>query len=134
MNAVTKKYGAGIFGLLIVLLTAVAGIKTFDIVTILQLVALFASTIVSVGVVGLLPGKWPGAIKTSVDLVGAAIALILPYAIMHNITGQEIVLVVIGIIKAATTEFGVKIRTDDLVAEAAVAAKGSPMDPRNVSQ
>jgi len=115
MNTVLKKYGAGIFGLLIVVLTAVSAVKTFDLVTFLQLSALFLSTVVSVGLVSLLPGKWPGATKTLVDLAGAAIALVLPYAISHQITWSEVILVLIGVIKAAATEFGVQIRTDGLI-------------------
>jgi hypothetical protein len=126
MNTVFKKWGAGIFGLLIVTLTAVAGVKTFDLVTILQLGALFASTIVSVGVVGLLPGKWPGAVKTCVDLLGAAIALVLPYAIAHGITWNEVILVLIGVIKAAATELGVNIRTDNIID---ATGSGAPTDP-----
>ena len=53
------------------------------------------------------------------ELIGAAIALVIPFAIVGAITGQEIILVIIGILKAAATEFGVNIRTDSLL-EAAI--------------
>jgi hypothetical protein len=115
MNSVIKKYGAGIGGFLIVVLTAVSAVKEFDLATILQLVALTASTVVSVGLVGLLKGKWPGAVKTGVDLLGAAIALVLPFAIAGFITWDQVLLVIIGFIKAAATEFGVQIRTDSVL-------------------
>lgn len=146
MNTVIKKYGAGIFGLLIIVLTAVAGVKDFNLVTILQLVALFVSSVVSVGIVGVLPGKWPGALKTIAELVGTAIALVLPFALAGAITWNEILLVVIGVIKAAATEFGVAIRTDGVidatgssatVADPAVVttlpAQGSPMTPSTLT-
>lgn len=126
MNTVVKKYGAGIFGLLIVTLTAVSGLQDFSLVSILQLVALFLSTVVSVGIVGLLPGKWPGGVKTGVDLLGAAIALVLPYAVQGHITWNEIVLVIIGVIKAAATEFGVAIRTDGLVQATGTGTSNDP--------
>lgn len=138
MNTVFKKYGAGIAGFLIVILTAVGNVKEFNLVTVLQLLALFLSTLISVGIIGLLPGKWPGVGKTLVDLGGAAIALILPYAISHGITWNEIILVVIGVIKAAATEFGVQIRTDSITvgsAEQVLDVKalpesvGTPMTP-----
>lgn len=128
MNSVIKKYGAGIFGFLIIILTAVSAVKEFDLPTILQLVALAASTIVSVGLVSLLKGKWPGAVKTGVDLLGALIALVLPFAIVGFITWDQVILVIIGFIKAAATEFGVQIRTDSVL----TGDPGSVLDPSAV--
>lgn len=128
MNSVIKKYGAGIFGFLIIILTAVSAVKEFDLPTILQLIALAASTIVSVGLVSLLKGKWPGAVKTGVDLLGALIALVLPFAISGFITWDQVILVIIGFIKAAATEFGVQIRTDSVL----TGDPGSVLDPAAV--
>lgn len=114
MNTVLKKYGAGLFSLVILILTAVAPITVWNLVSVLQLASLVLSSILSVGVLGLLPGKWPGGLKTGIDILGAAVALVLPFAIQGHISQSEIILVVIGVIKAAATEFGVVIRTDSV--------------------
>jgi hypothetical protein len=54
------------------------------------------------------------------------VALILPYAITGSITQSEIILVVVGIIKAAATEFGVVIRTDNMVTATGAGTSASP--------
>lgn len=126
MNTVIKKYGAGVASFIILVLTAISPITVWNLVSILQLVSLIASSILSVRVLDLLPGKWPGAFKTGVDLLGAAVALILPYAISGHITQSEIILVIVGVIKAAATEFGVIIRTDNVVQATGVGTSASP--------
>jgi hypothetical protein len=57
--------------------------------------------------------------------------LVLPYAIAHGITWNEVILVIIGVVKAAATEFGVIIRTDGFID--ATSNKATVNDPAVVT-
>lgn len=126
MNTVLKKYGAGIFAFIILVLTAMQGVEVWNLVTGLQFAALVLSSILSVGVFNLLPKGWAGGLKTGVDLLGTIIALVLPYAVSGHIDRSEIILVVIGFLKAAATEFGVIIRVDNVIPAVGAGTKEDP--------
>jgi hypothetical protein len=111
MDAVIKKYGVGIASFLVAILTAIQVMNHFGLVDLLQLAVLVITSFTAY-ILPLLNKAWQGGLKTGADILGAAILLVIPFAVAGHITGPQIVLVIIGIIKAAATEFGVQIRTD----------------------
>jgi hypothetical protein len=105
----------GVLSFTVVILTAVQGLKDFGLISDLQLVALAVSSAVVI-VVPLVHTAWAGALKTGLDLVGAVVVILIPFiALWVNgspITRDAVVLIIIAIVKAAATEFGVQVRTD----------------------
>lgn len=117
MSTIIQKYGVGIFSFLIAVLTAVQVMEHWGLVDILQL-AVIVITGFTAYILPLVDKAWQGALKTGADVVGVALLLVIPYVVEGHITGPQIVLVVIGVIKALATEFGVQIRTDPIVTPA----------------
>lgn len=105
----------GVFSFLVVILTAVQGITSFTVTNDLQLVALIASSAVVI-IVPLVHTKWAGALKTGLDLAFAIIVILIPFVGLWvngtRVTQAAVVLIVIAIVKALATEFGVQVRTD----------------------
>jgi hypothetical protein len=110
-----KENLTGLLSFIIVVLTAVQGLKDFGLISDLQLAALIASSIVVI-IVPLLKVTWAGALKTSLDLFGAAIVVAIPFIALWitatPVTKDAVVLMIIGFVKAIATEFGVQVRTD----------------------
>lgn len=111
MNTVMQKYGVGVASFLVSILTAVQVMTSYGLADILQLAVLVLTSFTAF-LLPLLGGHWRGVLKTGADIIGAAVMLVIPFAVVGHITGPQIVLVVIGIIKAAATEFGIHIRLD----------------------
>lgn len=105
----------GLLSFLVVVLTAVQGLKDFGLISDLQLAALIISTFVVI-VVPLVKVRWAGALKTGLDLGGAAIVIAIPFIALWiagtPVTKDAIMLMIIAFVKAGATEFGVQIRTD----------------------
>jgi hypothetical protein len=105
----------GLLSFLVVILTAVQGLKDFGLISDLQLVVIILSSIVVV-IVPLVKSAWAGALKTSLDLVGAAIVIAIPFIALWiagtPVTKDAIVLMCIAFVKVLATEFGVQVRTD----------------------
>lgn len=105
----------GVLSFVVVILTAVQGLKDFGLISDLQLVALAVSSAVVI-VVPLVHTAWAGALKTGLDLVGAVVVILIPFVALwvngSPITRDAVVLIIIAIVKAAATEFGVQVRTD----------------------
>lgn len=111
MNTVIQKYGVGIFSFVIAVLTAVQLMSSYTLVDILQLAVIIVTAVTSF-LLPLLDAGWRGALKTGFDVLGVALLLVIPYALTGHITGAQIVLVAVGVIKALATELGVYIRVD----------------------
>jgi len=98
-----------------IIATAIQGLKDFGLINDLQLVAMTISTFVVI-FVPLLKVAWAGVLKTSLDLVGAAVVIVIPFISLWltgaPVTKDAIVLMCIAFIKAVATEVGVQIRTD----------------------
>jgi len=118
MSTIIQKYGVGIFSFLIAVLTAVQVMAHWGLVDILQL-AVIVITGFTAYLLPLVNKAWQGGLKTGADVLGVLVLLVIPYAVAGHITGPQIVLVVIGVIKALATEFGVQIRTDPTVVPSA---------------
>lgn len=105
----------GLLSFFIVALTAIQGLKDFGIVSDLQLAVMIISSAVVI-IVPLVKATWAGALKTGLDIVGAIVVILIPFiGLWVNgapITRDAVVLIIIAIIKAAATEFGVQVRTD----------------------
>lgn len=99
----------------VVLLTAFQTMKDLGLVSDLQFLALVISTVVVI-IVPLVKGKWAGALKTGLDIVGAALVVVIPFiaswASGAPLTRQDFALMIIAVLKAGATELGIQIRTD----------------------
>lgn len=60
--------------------------------------------------------RWQGVFKFLGEILLTIIALVIPYFISGHITRAEVLLVIIGVIKAAATQLGIVIRTDPALA------------------
>lgn len=123
VQTVAQRYAPALISFAVLVLGAVqaaASTGPFNAVIILQLVALALGSVLTY-FLPLVDTKWQGALKTGVELLTAAIALVLPYVIEGHITGPQVLLVIIGVIKAATTQVGVAIRVDPKVAPVSAA-------------
>lgn len=127
MNVIIQKYGVGIFSFLISVLTAVQVMNHFGLVDILQLVVIIITSFTAY-MLKLFPTGWRGGLKTGADVLGILVLAAIPLVLTGMFTGPQIVLVIIGVIKALATEFGVQIRTDAAIGAAAVTVINSP-DP-----
>ncbi|MEO6116025.1 MAG: hypothetical protein ABIP33_06535 [Pseudolysinimonas sp.] len=105
----------GLLSFLVVVLTAVQGLKDFGLISDLQLAALIISSAIVI-VVPLVKVAWAGALKTSLDLVGAAIVILIPFIALWvmgtPVTKDAVVLIILAFVKAGATEFGIQVRTD----------------------
>jgi hypothetical protein len=105
----------GLLSFLIVVLTAVQGMMNFGLVSDLQLVALIVSSVIVI-IVPLVKLSWAGALKTGLDLVFAGVVILIPFVALWvggaPITRDAVMLIIVAIVKAIATEFGVQVRTD----------------------
>lgn len=129
-SSVLQKYAPALGTFLVLILGAVQQIvgHPFTLVVGLQFASLALGSALAI-LVPLVKGPWAGAAKTGVEVILTGIALVLPYAITGNITSPEVILVVIGLVKAFATQIGVVIRADDAVASAptpVVVTAGTP--------
>src|SRR3982750_733215 len=89
----------GLLSFIIIIATAIQGLNDFGIVNDLQLLALAVSTFVVI-FVPLLKVAWAGALKTGLDLLGAAVVILIPFVAMWvtgaPVTKDAIVLMVIS--------------------------------------
>jgi hypothetical protein len=110
---VINRYLSAILSTAIVILTAFVAIPqdafTLGDPQVAAFVALAASTVISY-LVPLVPGKWPGALKTGVGILAALFAAVWPL-----LSGSSVdwTLVVLAGLNALAQEFGVKVRVDD---------------------
>ncbi|MBF4574664.1 hypothetical protein [Frondihabitans sp. VKM Ac-2883] len=121
IQTIGQRYAPALISFAVLVFGAVqtaAATGPFNLVVILQLVALAVGT-GSTYFLPLVDTKWQGAFKTGVELVTTAVALVLPFAIVGHITGPQILLVIVGLIKAIGAQLGVAIRVDPQVAPAA---------------
>lgn len=125
MSTILQKYGAAIASFLVVLLTAISVLPAVPtIVDILQLVVLGLSS-VAMFFVPLLQGKWAAGAKVGVELVGVLLVALIPFFINGVPTADQIVLIILALIKAGATQLGVTIRTDVPVSNGLVADPAS---------
>jgi hypothetical protein len=75
-----------------------------NLVTILQFVALLITTATTFQ----LRGRW----KIGLEIAGVLVAAVLPFAIDQTFTKANIVLILIAIVKALATHFGIQVRQD----------------------
>jgi hypothetical protein len=75
-----------------------------NLVTILQFVALLVTTATTFQ----LRGRW----KIALEVAGVLVAAVLPFAIDQTFTKANIVLILIAIVKALATHFGIQVRQD----------------------
>jgi hypothetical protein len=75
-----------------------------NLVTILQFVALLITTATTFQ----LRGRW----KIGLEVAGVLVAAVLPFAIDQTFTKANIVLILIAIVKALATHFGIQVRQD----------------------
>jgi hypothetical protein len=75
-----------------------------NLVTILQFVALLVTTATTFQ----LRGRW----KIGLEVAGVLVAAVLPFAIDQTFTKANIVLILIAIVKALATHFGIQVRQD----------------------
>lgn len=99
--------------------TLIAGFQTLvqgahgptEIVQFLTLVA----TTVTTGVVPLLDTRWQGVLKTGIEVVGVVIVAILPFWLDGGVNWSNGMLILVAILKALATHFGVVLRTSTLI-------------------
>jgi hypothetical protein len=120
-NSIFQKYAPTIFSAALLILGGLqvliqTGATT---VTILQFVALVITTATTFG----LRGRW----KISLEVAGVIVAAVLPFAIEHTLTIANALLVVVAIVKALATHFGVVLRADDDAAPALGTVTSSPV-------
>jgi hypothetical protein len=116
-----QKYGAALASFLVVLLTALSVLPTVpEIVDILQLSVLVASA-VGIFFVPLLKGKWAAGGKMAVEMVGVLLIALIPFFIDGVPSREQIIIIIIALIKAGATQLGVSIRTDIPVSNGLVA-------------
>lgn len=112
MNSVAfQRYAPSLLSFAVFILGVLQSVTAINLVVVLQVASLALGSALTL-LVPLVDKKWQGAAKTGLELATTVIALVLPYAIAGVITREQIFIVVIGVIKAAATEFGVQIRTD----------------------
>lgn len=118
-NSVAQKYSPAIFTFAVLVLGGLQGLLDAPITTVilLQFTALIVGTALTV-LFPLAKGRWAGAFKVGAEVLLTAIALVIPFALAGHITRAQVVLVVIGVVKALATQVGVTIRTDATVAAA----------------
>jgi len=128
MSTILQKYGSGIVSFLVVLLTAVTLMPSApSYVDIFQLVALAASSFVMF-LVPLLKGGWVGGLKVGVELVGVLVVALIPFFALGVPTKEQIVVIVIALLKAASTQLGIIIRTDS------TSSTGLVPDPASIAK
>jgi ABC-type sugar transport system substrate-binding protein len=116
MSTIFQKYGASIASFLVVLLTALSVLPAKPTtVDLLQLVVLILSA-VGVFWVPLLKGKWAAGGKVGVELASVLLVTLIPFFVGGTPTREQIVVILIALIKAGATQLGVLIRTDVPVA------------------
>lgn len=93
-------------------------------VTILQFVALALSTVTTFG----LRGRWKIALEIAMVLVAA----ILPFAIEQTFTSANLILILVAVIKALATHFGVVLRADEEVVPAIATVSTVEFQPGSV--
>jgi len=121
MSTIMQKYGAALASFLVVLLTALSVLPTVpEIVDILQLSVLVASA-VGIFFVPLLKGKWAAGGKMAVEMVGVLLIALIPFFIDGVPSREQIIIIIIALIKAGATQLGVSIRTDIPVSNGLVA-------------
>jgi hypothetical protein len=112
MSTIFQKYGAAVASFVVVLLTALSVLPANpSIVDILQLVVLVASA-VGIFFVPLLKGSWAAGGKMAVELVGVLVIALIPFFVNGVPSREQIVVIIIALIKAGATQLGVIIRTD----------------------
>lgn len=123
VQTIGQRYAPALISFAVLVFGAIqtaAATGPFNLVVILQLVALAVGT-GSTYFLPLVDTKWQGAFKTGVELVTTAVALVLPFAVVGHITGPQILLVIVGLIKAIGAQLGVAIRVDPQVAPVSAA-------------
>lgn len=111
---ILNKYAAALLQLAIVLGTAFVAIpveKLSDPATVSQLILLALSSVL-VYFLPLLRGPWAAGLKTGVGVLIAIATAVTPFWINGQITGQQIVVVVLAALSALATELGVQMRSD----------------------
>lgn len=112
MSTILQKYGASLASFLVVLLTALSVLPTkVSTVDILQLLVLLASA-VGIFFVPLLRGRWAAGGKMSVELLGVLVITLIPFYVAGTPSREQIIIIVIALIKAGATQLGVTIRTE----------------------
>lgn len=112
MSTLFQKYGAALGSFLVVLLTALSVLPTkVSVVDILQLVVLLASAI-GIYFVPLLSGKWAAGGKMTVELIGVLVIALIPFFVNGAPSRDQIIIIIIALIKAGATQLGVAIRTE----------------------
>lgn len=117
MNTALQRYAPSVLTFLVLVvggLQAAVASGPLTPVVIAQL-AILAITSFTTWLVPLVGGRWRGALKTGLELVGVAITVALPFIATGTITSAEVLLVVVAVIKAGAAELGVQIRTDPKV-------------------
>jgi hypothetical protein len=103
-------YATAILSIALVVVQAFVVTTDFTATTIIQL-AIVAVAAVGTYLVPVVNGRWAGAWKTGVAVVGAILSACVPLVTHADYTPQTIALVVLAGVQALATEAGVGIRT-----------------------
>jgi hypothetical protein len=123
---IINRYLSAILSAAIVILTAFVAIPPYAFTLgnpqVAAFVALAASTVISY-LVPLVPGKWPGVLKTGVGILAAVFAAVWPLLAGGSI---DWTLVVLAVLNAVAQEIGVNVRVDDPLLTSTPAESGKP--------
>lgn len=84
------------------------------VVELLQFGTLLVTTVTTT-VLPLIDARWQGALKTGLEVVGVLIVAVLPFAIDHTLSWANALLIAVAVMKALAAEFGVALRTSNLI-------------------
>src|SRR4051812_3779564 len=105
----TNRYAAAIISILITVIGAVAALNQVSWPIIVQL-AILTATSVTTYLVPLLPTGYRGAVKVGLEAVGALLTAIIPFVIAGTITGPQIAIVLLAVLKARGAHVGAQAR------------------------
>lgn len=117
VQTVAQRYAPALLSLAVLLLGGYQALAAagYGLADVLQFVVLGATTITTFAV-PLLAARYAGWLKVGLEGVGVLATALIPFVVDGHIDRTQIIVVVIAVIKAFATHWGVTIRTDPKVA------------------
>lgn len=105
----TNRYLAAVLSIAITLVAAIAATNQLSPVALIQL-GILAVTSITTYAVPLIPGRYAAAVKVGLEAVGALLVAVIPFVAQGGISGPQVAIVILAVLKAVGAHVGVEAR------------------------